>query len=80
MKWYFVMEGGFTPLSVAPGCVIAPAAPRSFGFGRVLLALLAVLVLVWGSLSGHLVECVAAVVAAALVEVVSRTVRQWKAA
>lgn len=75
MYWYIAMGGGSVPLPAAFGCVIAPVAPRSFGFGR-LLAALAVIALVWGSASGHLVECVAAVVAAVLVEVVSPIVHR----
>ena len=44
---------------------------RGFGFARTPLTLLATGALAWGALDGHAVECIAAVIAAVLVDVIA---------
>ncbi|MFE0453077.1 hypothetical protein ACFW2D_17685 [Streptomyces sp. NPDC058914] len=70
MYWHIEMGSGPRLRPIAPGCVISPNAPRSFGFARALVALIATISLVWGSLAGHAVECIAAAIAAVLVDAV----------
>ncbi|MEH0513401.1 hypothetical protein QBC31_22265 [Streptomyces sp. B21-079] len=48
---------------------------RGFGFLRLLLALVAALALAWGALYGHAVECIAAVLAAVLVDAIGGSLR-----
>ncbi|MFC7924741.1 hypothetical protein [Streptomyces cinereoruber] len=56
----------------------APVTHRGFGLVRVLLALASILLLVWGSVYGHAIECVAAVIAAILVDAVAAVLRAAK--
>lgn len=44
---------------------------RGFGFTRVPLAVLATSTLAWGALYGHAVECITAMIAAVLVDVIA---------
>ncbi|MFF7363450.1 hypothetical protein [Streptomyces sp. NPDC008125] len=55
-----------------------PATHRGFRLVRVLLALVSVLVLAWGVVYGHAVECVAAVIAAILVDATAALLRAGK--
>ncbi|MFE0776930.1 hypothetical protein [Streptomyces sp. NPDC058861] len=81
------------PALAGPGCVLCPspsfgfsgdntdATPvthRGFGLVRMLLALVSILLLVWGSAYGHAIECVAAVIAAILVDAVAAMLRAAK--
>ncbi|MGW1544418.1 hypothetical protein ACWCPM_30025 [Streptomyces sp. NPDC002309] len=95
---YFRFDLGFGSGRPAPGCVLCPGVPRSFGFYRgdgltdgiaagrgfgfvrVLLGLLTAAALVWGILDGHAVECIAAVIAAVLVDVIARLLHGCKEA
>jgi hypothetical protein len=56
----------------------APVTRRGFDLLRVLLALVSILLLVWGSVYGHAIECIAAVIAAILVDAVAATLRAAK--
>ncbi|MFC9484572.1 hypothetical protein ACFTZM_00645 [Streptomyces hydrogenans] len=84
---------GVGPALADPGCVLCPAPSFGFsgdsadvepvvhhGFSllRVLLALVSILLLVWGSVYGHAIECVAAVIAAILVDAVAAMLRAAK--
>ncbi|MFD3519981.1 hypothetical protein [Streptomyces sp. NPDC058653] len=85
MQFQMRFGSGFS----APGCVVLPGISRSFGFSgssgsardrrfgfvRVLLALLSVVALVWGTVYGHAVECIAAVIAAVLVDALAGLLR-----
>ncbi|MFE7552951.1 hypothetical protein [Streptomyces gardneri] len=55
-----------------------PVTHHGFSLVRVLLALVSILLLVWGSVYGHAVECVAAVIAAILVDAVAAMLRAAK--
>ncbi|MFF6888733.1 hypothetical protein ACFY9F_36785 [Streptomyces sp. NPDC012421] len=55
-----------------------PVAHHDFSLVRVLLALVSILLLVWGSVYGHAIECVAAVIAAILVDAVAAMLRAVK--
>lgn len=55
-----------------------PVTHRGFGLVQALLALISVLLLVWGSVYGHAIECVAAVIAAILVDTVAAVLRAGK--
>ncbi|MET9562512.1 hypothetical protein [Streptomyces tauricus] len=60
------------------GLTRASRSVRDFGLVRVLLALLATGALVWGTVYGHAAECIAAVIAAVLVDVLARFARPFK--
>ena len=62
---YTAVAGGF----------VQPSEPGNSRFMPVLLCMLSVLLLVWGSMYGHVIECVAAVVAAILVDAIAAFVR-----
>ncbi|MGV9892061.1 hypothetical protein [Streptomyces sp. NPDC003395] len=55
-----------------------PVDRRGFGLVRMLLALLSILLLVWGSVYGHAIECAAAVLAAILVDAIAAALRTRK--
>ncbi|MEY2232793.1 hypothetical protein [Streptomyces sp. BF23-19] len=81
---------GYGLSQAGPGCVLGLAPRSAFGFSgdstakplthsrrlvRVLPALISIMLLVWGSLYGHVVECVAAVIAAILVDATTSVLR-----
>ncbi|MFE6892013.1 hypothetical protein [Streptomyces sp. NPDC057694] len=57
------------------GTKASQASTRRSLLVRVLLALASVLLLAWGSMSGHAIECVGAVIAAILVDAVAAIMR-----
>lgn len=68
---------GFSGVGTGVGTDAAQP-PTSISFVRGLLGLLSVLLLVWGSLYGHAIECAAAVIAAILVDAVAAVLRAGK--
>ncbi|MFJ6798088.1 hypothetical protein [Streptomyces sp. NPDC091268] len=86
MLWLYVPGRGWllqpAAPSPSPGCVITPGTlrtPRAFGFSGTAAtaagAVLAALTLLWMCTAGHAIEVIAAVVAAALADLMREPLR-----
>lgn len=82
MFWLPAPGGGWVLQPTAPalqGCVITAGTPRGFGFKNTIHAItapVAALALLWLCMYGHMIEAVGAVLAAVLIETVSKPVKQ----
>lgn len=78
MLWLYTQGGWALQPSTLPtnGCVLRPPIPRSFGFGRSLLAIgVPLIALGWLWFGGHAVEVAGAVLAAVLIGAADRPLR-----